>query len=429
MNYTEALQYLDSVRDQGAKLELKNVRDLIRNLPFDLSSTDFIQVAGTNGKGSTSHFAAAILNASGLRTGLFTSPHLQTIRERIAVDGDPIKPQEFARSLSAVRDISLDLVQRGKVSNMPTFFEHLFLTAIHHFHSSQVEVAVMEVGLGGRLDATTSLDPLVTAITNISRDHTKTLGPRIRDIAREKAGIIKSGTPLVCGCPKSTVGHRLIKQICLKKNAPFHTVTRNPSNLTAEISAQGYNCFYQSETAAYRYQIRMNGIHQARNAATAIRIAEIYLEPRAPLCEATVATAISNTTVPGRIESIPGTPTILLDGGHNLEGTRALSQFLAERNLKDLTVIFGVLRDKPYRLMVRMIAPFVGNVIITEPRSHRALPAELAARWFPEHTQPAIERDYARALQMARAVGRTILITGSLYMAGDMRTQILGGDP
>lgn len=429
MDYTEALQYLDSVRDQGAKLELRNIRNLIRQLPFDLSPIDFIQVAGTNGKGSTSHFAAAILSASGYRTGLFTSPHLQTIRERIMVNGHSIQPHEFARSLGAVREISLDLVHNKKISNMPTFFEHLFLTAIHHFHSSQVQVAVMEVGLGGRLDATTSLNPVVTAITNISRDHTKTLGPRLRDIAREKAGIIKRATPLVCGCAANTAAFRVIKQTCRQKGAPFHAVTRQPSDLTAEISPQGYDCVYQSETTAYHYHVRMNGIHQARNAATAIRIAELYLESRAPLSQASVAAAISNTTVPGRIERIPGSPAILLDGGHNLEGTRALCRFLSERNLKDFTVIFGVLRDKPYRLMARMIAPFAKNIIISEPHSHRALPAEQAARWFPDHTQPVIERDYARALQMARAIGDTILITGSLYMAGDMRTHILGGDP
>ncbi len=429
MNYTQALQYLDSVQDKGAKLELANIQSLIRQLPFDISGIDFIQVAGTNGKGSTSHYTASILQESGLRTGLFTSPHLQTIRERIIVDGRPITPEAFARSLSAVKEISENLVRQGRITNMPTFFEHTFLTAIHYFHVSGVDAAVMEVGLGGRLDATTSLNPVVTAITNISRDHTKTLGRRIQDIAREKAGIIKSGVPLVCGCPATTPSQRIIRDICTEKGASFHPVTRTRSDLSVEMTPEGYACVYQSADSIYHYRVSMNGIHQGRNAATAIRIAEIFLAERAPLSASAVATAIWNTSVPGRIECIPGDPTIFLDGGHNLEGTRVLTRFLAERNLSRLTVIFGVLRDKPYRQMAQMIAPFAAKIIVTEPESKRALPAETTARCFPESIASVIERDYAKALQTARAYGRTILITGSLYMAGAMRSHILGEEP
>jgi len=429
MTYSDALLYLDSVRDQGAKLELDNIRNLIRHLPFDLSPIHFIQVAGTNGKGSTSHFTAAILRACGYRTGLFTSPHLQTIRERIMVDGAQISQAEFAASLEAVKTIATELVRRGDVANMPTYFEHVFLTAIHHFHTRGIRAAVMEVGLGGRLDATTSLEPLVTAITNISRDHTKTLGPGIRDIAREKAGIIKPGVPLVCGCPPRSVARRVIENACREKGAPFHLVAPGRSDLEAVPSGQGYACVYRSPLAEYTYQVRMNGIHQARNAAMAIRIAELYHYPEAVPSPAAVSGAISDTSVSGRIEHIPGNPSIYLDGGHNLEGTRALTRFLSERNINGLTIIFGVLRDKPFRRMAAMIAPYAERVIITEPVSRRALPAEQAAVCFPEHTHPIIEHNYARALDMARTFGHTIVITGSLYMAGAMRTQILGGEP
>jgi len=429
MNYADALQYLDSVRDQGAKLELDNVQNLIRHLPFDITPIDFIQIAGTNGKGSTSHFTAAILNAAGISTGLFTSPHLQTVRERISVNGAPILPEDFAASLQAVQQIAADLVDRGVITNMPTYFEHVFLTAVHYFHTRGVSAAVMEVGLGGRLDATTSLNPVVTAITNISRDHTKTLGPRIRDIAREKAGIVKKAVPLVCGCPNRSMSRRVIEEACREKGAPFHPVSRRPGNPEVVVSARGYDCVYHSGEADYHYRVSMNGVHQARNAAMAIRIAELYMQPHSGLCPAIAAEAISSTTVPGRIEHIPGDPPIFLDGGHNLEGTRALTQFLVERDLHGLTVIFGVLRDKPYRRMSELISPFTEKVIITEPLSRRALPADQTARCFPEHTAPVIEKDYPRALALARARGKTILITGSLYMAGAMRTLILGGDP
>ena len=429
MNYVEACHYLDSVRDQGAKLALDNIQNLIDHLPFDLSTIRFIQIAGTNGKGSTSHFTASILRAAGERTGLFTSPHLQTIRERIMVNGEEISPAEFGISMTAIRDISRDLVDRGTIAHLPTYFEHVFLTALHYFHTRKVTAAVMEVGLGGRLDATTSLTPVVTAITNISYDHTKTLGSSLSEIAREKAGIIKPGIPLVCGCPPRTVSKRVIESICHERGAPFQQVTRSRDDLEVKPAEPGYECTYHSREKTRHFFVRMNGIHQARNAATAIRVAESFFSESRFLEDSAVAQGISSTRVPGRIEHIESTPPILIDGGHNEAGTMALSRFLLERDLRNLTLIFGVLRDKKYRRMVSLLRPYISRVIVTEPVSNRALPAEKTVRCFPASLSPTIQRDYPKALQAARAVGQPVLITGSLYMAGTMRSLILGEKP
>lgn len=426
MNYSQAQTYLAEVQERGAKLTIDNIQTIIDNLPYDLNKIQFIQVAGTNGKGSTSHFLTSILQAAGYTVGLFTSPHYQDIRERVTIDKEWISEDDFASSLTRVRDISESLVESGKIDNMPTFFEHIFLTAIDYFHRNGANFAVMEVGLGGRLDATSTLLPVASIITNISFDHTKTLGKRIQDIALEKAGIIKPGVPLICGCSVKSIANTVIKRECLSKQAPFFNVINSQNRLSVQEESDHYHCQYSTPLGEYSYDVTVNGRHQTQNAATAVKTMEVLNSRGLGISPHALYEGIKNNFIPGRVEMIAGDPPYILDGSHNEESVRALTEFLKQKNLKDLTLIFGVLRDKKYRRMIAHLLPHVKNIVLTEPKSKRAFSAQRLVPYFNGHTV-TIKTDYREALECARAFSNPVLITGSIYLSGEMRNLIMGG--
>ena len=254
MDYHTGLEYLQQVQHLGAKLEIETIQKIISNLPFNLKNIKFIQVAGTNGKGSTSHFITSIIQTAGYKAGLFTSPHLQNIRERITINKNWISRDAFAKSLSEVKDISQDLHKKGIIPSLPTFFEHIFLTSLHHFYLNQVDFVILEVGLGGRLDATSTITPCASVITNISYDHTKTLGKRISEIAAEKAGIIKTAVPVVCGCNTRSVSNRVIRDIALKKGATFHNVIDKQNSLQLNHLGRFYKGIYSTPDNEYKFE-------------------------------------------------------------------------------------------------------------------------------------------------------------------------------
>ena len=426
MNYSQAQTYLQKVQERGAKLTINNIQAIIDNLPYNLNNIQFIQVAGTNGKGSTSHCLTSILQTAGYNVGLFTSPHYQNIRERITINKQWISEEDFAHSLSRVHDIAESLAAAGKIENMPTFFENIFLTSIDYFHRKGAKFAVMEVGLGGRLDATSTLQPIASVITNISFDHTKTLGKRIRDIAMEKAGIIKSGIPVICGCSVKSISNTVIRNESQKRGAPFHNVLNSKNNLTVVEKPDHHHCLYQTISDCYSFDVYVNGRHQTLNAAAAIKTVEILNQNGLGISKETLYDGIKNNIVPGRVEMIDGTPPYILDGSHNEESIRALSEFLKQKNIKDMTMIFGVLRDKKYRRMISYLLPHVKNVILTEPQSKRALPAQRLLPYFNGHNV-VIKQDYTEALGCAQTFLNPVLITGSIYLSGEMRNLILGG--
>jgi dihydrofolate synthase/folylpolyglutamate synthase len=436
MNYTQALEYLKDMQERGAKLSLVNIQNIIDNLPFDISNMKFIQVAGTNGKGSTAHFLTSILQSAGNKVGLFTSPHLQDIRERITINKGWISKEDFASCLFQVKKISEDLLRKKLIENMPTFFEHIFLTAIYYFFKDGVEYAVLEVGLGGRLDATSTLTPDISVITNISYDHTKTLGKRIKDIAAEKAGIIKKQVPVVCGCSVYSTSNRVIKKTAAEKNAPFYNVTDAKNKLESQKKNGFYRCTYTTEIGRYAFEVHLNGDHQTKNAAAAIKVVETLNakngNPKIP--DESIYEGIVKNFVPARIEIINSSPAVILDGGHNVESIKALRDFLVQEKKKDLTLVFGVLRDKKYKKMISLLLPFAKNVIITEPVSKRALPAEDLVKHFNKQKIESnldihieMKKKPGDAFQAANRLREDILITGSLYLAGVMRNFINGG--
>jgi dihydrofolate synthase/folylpolyglutamate synthase len=438
MEYPRALDYLKEAETRGIRPGLENTRVILDHLPRPAGDIPYIQVAGTNGKGSTAHFLTSILQAAGHRVGLFTSPHLTDVRERITIDKQWIPAEEFAHSLETVKNISENLLEKGTIQYLPTYFELVFLIAIDYFSRQKPGIAILEVGLGGRLDATTAIDTQVSIITNISHDHTAMLGTRITDIAREKAGIIKKGVPIVCGCTIGGAAHRVIKEIARQKEAPFFNVIDAKNYLDVVHRDNAYRCTYTSDAEAHAFDVHLNGAHQVFNAAAAVKTLRVlcrHTGTHVRLTPQAIRTGISNNMVPGRIEILQTSPKVILDSSHNADSTAALASFLKETNKKNLTLVFGVLADKNYRKMITLLRPHIENVILTQPQSERALPAAKIAALFKTRgspkTLPAVvmENNYTDAYNAARRFKKDILVTGSFYLVGAMRETVINHTP
>jgi dihydrofolate synthase/folylpolyglutamate synthase len=426
MRYAVIGEYLEKLQGENSKLSLDNIGLIIANLPFAVGSVKYVQVAGTNGKGSTSHFIAAILRGTGWRVGLFTSPHLQDVRERIRFNGRMISRRDFAVAVSAVDAIGQELLRRQVILNQPTFFETVFLAALFHFSKMRADWAVLEVGLGGRLDATSTLIPEVAVITNIAKDHTHILGKTLAAIAREKAGICKENVPLVSGCKRASIAGRVISLAAQAKRAPLHEVFQGRQPLKVEKKGRGYLCQYRSGGRRYNYRVYMQGRHQTVNAAVAVKTITVLKGLGWNIPEPAINRGIKNMFIPGRLELLSRRPSIILDGGHNPDGIRVLLEFLREENIKDCTLIFGVLADKHYPAMARQLAPLAANVILTAPLGARALPPEKLLPFF-KNSNCRVEMNFFRALAIAKKFKRIIIICGSLHLAGAMRTVVCGG--
>ncbi len=425
MDYRESLAYLEQIQEDGAKFSLDNIQVIIDHFPYDLQKISFVQVGGTNGKGSTSHGIASVLVEGGYRVGLFTSPHLFDLRERIALNRDWISKEAFAECLTQVMDLTTELILSGIIPTKPSFFEHMLLTALIFFSREQVDFAVLEVGLGGRLDATTTIKPVLSIITNVSYDHMKILGKNLKTIAAEKAGIVKPGVPLICACSSRSTGFRIIRQRCQETEAPFEAVFSDRYRLALERENDNNPVYtYSTPETVFRFTPGMNGRHQATNSATVIRSAELLNSiGKTTLSKEAILSGIMKCRVPGRMEWFSTKPPVLVDGGHNVPGINALVTYLDDIALKNITLVFGVLRDKQYTRMIKTLLPFVKRVILTDPLSHRAKPAAQLRRLFSSVTV-SIQLDHAAALREAFSYDEPILITGSLYLIGYMREKI-----
>jgi dihydrofolate synthase / folylpolyglutamate synthase len=443
MNYHEVLEYLKEVESRGINPGLDNTVKLLEHMKIQSPETPggitFIQVAGTNGKGSTSHFIASILEDSGYKVGLFTSPHLVDIRERIVINRQMISREDFAKGLGEIKVLAEELLSNGAINAMPSYFEYTFLTALYHFSHSEVDIAILEVGLGGRWDATSAITPKVSVITTISRDHTHVLGNRLQDIAAEKAAIIKKGIPVVCGCKKRTVAHQVIKKNAGQQEAPFFNVIDTRNRLEVQYRDDGYRCSYSTHPipARYLFDVRLKGSFQTQNAATAIKAVQVLDQTLRrergmldsvyfPISPDNISRGIENCSIPARIEVLDTSPPVILDGGHNIESLTGLVKFLQERNKYNLTLIYGVLADKNYKKMSGLLLPHVQHVLLAAPNSKRALPSEKLLGMFKYHGKSVIiKKTIEDAYQTARQFDSEILVTGSFYLVGELRRMIM----
>jgi len=435
MTYPDVLYYLNTIEATGIKPGLDTTRAVLLHLPFydRLSPVPMIHVAGTNGKGSTSHFAAGILEAAGYTVGLFTSPHLLDVRERICIGSTWISETDFTEAVCTVKDTAALLLENGTIQRMPTFFEYTFLTAMHYFSKQALTAAVIETGLGGRWDATTVITPAVSLITTISRDHTHLLGNRLQEIAAEKAGIIKTAVPVVSGCKVRSVAHRVLKARAAELDAPFFCVWDDHNHLEASEQDDHTVYTYTSSTApngvdAYQFRLRLPGEHQGRNAAAAVKTLELLARRTGlDIPQSAVINGLLQSGPPARIETFAAGSGVILDGAHNVESITALTRYLERSGKRDLTLIFGVLADKNYKAMFRLLKPHVGRVILTRPDSTRALPPRNVLQGLKMKTDNPImvEETLEEAYRVARQFPKEILVTGSFYLVGLMRRLII----
>ena len=406
MHFDEAVKYLLDLGHETLtiKLGLRNTELLLQALAHPERAFQSVQIAGTNGKGSTAAMLDSICRAAEIRTGLYTSPHLVSITERIRVAGEEISKTDFARHASAVRAVAEDLLASKQIDALPTFFEQLTAIALLAFREAGVELAILETGLGGRLDSTTAAKANIVAITSIAMDHEEYLGHTLASIASEKAATIRPGVTAILA-KQEPEALRVLLQRC--------------DEVGVQPSLAGNMDF------AKQIRLSLRGRHQLQNASVAIRVAEALDIPRAAIIR-----GLETTEHPGRLELISIEPPFLLDGAHNPAGAQALRDYLGEFGRRPLTMIFGAMRDKKLERIGEILFPVVDNLVLTTIDSPRAASLEALTPIAKRFARGTVfeAASSAEALRLAIAntpPSRLICITGSLYLIGELRPRIL----
>ena len=399
--FAKAIEFLYELRWFGAKLGLDNTFKLAALAGQPQDQLRFVHVAGTNGKGSTCAILESIYREAGLRTGLFTSPHLVSFRERIQVNRELIPEDDVVRLLDGLRP----LLAQFPLDHHPTFFEVVTVLALRYFAERKCDVVIWETGLGGRLDATNIVTPLASVITNIQYDHQKWLGDTLECIAREKAGIIKPSVPVITGADEPAA-KGVICAAAVAMNAPLTCVD---SRLPAKSEVFG--------------ELPLRGAHQQRNAAVALAVVAA-LQDKIPVAQSAIDQGLANVRWPGRFQILTrndGT-RVVLDGAHNLAGAKALAATLLDEFARlPLTLILGILTDKDWRGMLAVLAPLASRIrLVAVPDERTANPEDLAmeCRRIHETTSVACHSSLKDALDSAEGEP-LVVITGSLYLVGE----------
>jgi len=454
MSYQSAIDHLAAMAPELAtqtghtrrKFSLDEIGTLLTALGNPHRTFPSVLIAGTNGKGSTAATLASILAASGMRTGLYTSPHLVRPNERIRIDGVEISDADFAEHFFRVRSTAHKLVEEGKLGQLPSYFETLTAMAFVHFSEPAIEIAVLEVGMGGRLDATNIVDPLLSIITDISLDHMEWLGSTISEIAREKAGIMRRGGTLIT-LPQLPEANQVLGEIATSLSVlgvsavPFMPAS-DPGDRAAQPARE--NSIHTVEVMGQLIEVDspLRGAHQHRNIALAIAAAvELAISHGFPITAKSVAEGIRNTRWPARLErmqvqdpSTHKTTEWIFDVAHNPAGAWALRAGLREM-LPDLqlgTLVFSCLMDKPVVEMAQILFPLFEKVIFAPISSTRATPMrDLLAAASTTGTSAFAAASVNQAIDLATEQsqafpGTPIVVSGSVYLVGDVRNRLLG---
>ena len=425
MNYRQAIEYLETFQNYEQVLNyrceeafsLDRIRRLLDRLGNPQDRYPTLHVAGTKGKGSTCAFAASILQAAGLRVGLYTSPHLISFRERFQINGQPIPEEALAQIVSQIQPVAQQEL---------TFFEVTTAAVFLYFAQEKVDVAVVEVGLGGRLDATNVLSPAVTTITPISWDHTAQLGNDLIGIAREKAGIIKPGVPVVAAPQPSPDIASIFEKTAKTLRAPLHLLEQEVQVTAMQSGIRGSRCTLRTPDRTYPVlEIPLLGRHQVWNAAAAVRMAELWMASRGEILSSdAISRGLAQTIWPGRCQLIEGEPPILLDGAHNAASAQVLRQTVEELFPgKKVWLVFGTSADKDLKGMASVLGPWMGELMITQARNPRAASSDKIAHVFSRwQAHPMLTRSVPEALTQVRSCARPedlIVVTGSLFVVGE----------
>lgn len=439
MKYWQALRYLESLQRFGIKLELDRFRELCRRLGNPQDGLRVIHVGGTNGKGSTTTFIATILWAAGYKVGAYFSPYVFDVRERIQVNGRMIPKRYFARLMAEIAP-HLEAVAETDLGQA-TEFEAKTLMAFLHFVRESVDFAVVEVGMGGRFDATNVVNPLVSVITNISLDHTDRLGKTVAEIAFEKAGIIKNGRPLVTAVDDEEAW-QVISRVAAERTAPVYRVcARDAAGETQENCAASYAAVSLPD-GGKRLHVRslqgvgrdlrlgLRGRFQHANAATAVLAADVLREQGIAISETAIRRGLRRAYLPGRLEVLRENPTVVIDGAHNPAGAAQLAGALADEfNYQKLILVIGMLSTHPAEGVVGRLAPLASLVIATAPKWPLAESSERIAAAASSHgvgatiVEPVAEA--VKAALSAAGADDLICITGSFYTIGEVDRRLV----
>ncbi|MDJ0783903.1 MAG: folylpolyglutamate synthase/dihydrofolate synthase family protein [Desulfosarcinaceae bacterium] len=418
--YAQCLNEMYGMRRFGIKLGLETIQSVLAKLGNPHTSYRIVHIAGTNGKGSVAASLATILTQAGHKVGLYTSPHLVRFNERIAIDGAPISDTEVLETFSAVRDAYVG--ERDL-----TFFEFTTGMAFLSFARHQVEWAIVETGMGGRLDATNSVTPDLTVITNVSIEHRSYLGNTLAAIAGEKAGIIKPGIPVVSAV-RQPVAREVVCRTAEAQQAPLFLKGRDFRVRRRHKSAGQFN-YYGIHECWRDLKINLAGDHQFENAALILAACELLRDQGVELPEAALRQGLGDTHWPGRLEIASDDPLVVLDGAHNLAAARNLGRHLRSRlQDKSITLVVGILDDKPYRAMLKEWVPSCQRVILTQPVIDRSLaPEALVPVVASMGITPQIVREVDEAVHTAIGLcgpDDAVCIAGSLYVVGEAKAAL-----
>jgi dihydrofolate synthase/folylpolyglutamate synthase len=365
----------------------------------------------------------SMCRSAGHRVGLYTSPHLVDSRERIRVDGVPIGTRELAAAAGRVRDAHADAEARFALSRPPTYFEAFTAMALHHFSERRVDVAILEVGMGGRFDATNVVTPVCSVITNVSLDHMQYLGRTVREIAQEKAGIIKPRVPVVTMARERALS--VIRGRARQVGAPLHEVT---AECRLRVTESGERSVARLQTPAALYeglQVGLRGRHQVDNALLAVRAAEVMTARGIAVPERAIRTGLRDVTWPGRLDVVEGSPRMLLDAAHNPDGARTLRAYLAAHQPVARTVmLMGLTAGREPREMARLLLPLARECVVTRPPAKASVaPSRLREEATRLGLRARAVDDWEEALAVARRRCRprdVLVVTGSLYLVGSV---------
>ena len=428
MNYEQALAYLDSLGVFGSRPGLERIQGLLERMGRPERNYLTIHVTGTNGKGSTTAFCAAVLTAAGVRTGMYTSPHLTDYRERMIVDGVLISPDEFGHAVGHARELADRMVAEG--FDQPTEFEVLTAAAFYHFAEAKVEYAVIEVGLGGLLDSTNVITPAAAVITNVALEHTDRCGSTLAEIAVHKAGIIKPRVPVVTAARGEALN--IIYDRSEELNAPlfvldrdFFVQSRGEKNMRQYLTVRTNQ--YGNVTGL---ATRLLGLHQGENCALAVMTAKLLAQKDGRLTDDAIRRGVENACWPARFELLGAAPDIVVDAAHNPAGARALKQALTNRyGDSPVVFLFGVLADKDVTGMIDALITDRDAVVTVAPLSERAMAAaDLAMLIRAERVEdaPTVADGLTKAVEWAGPTG-IVCVCGSLYMIGVARSLLTNG--
>jgi len=443
MNYREALEWIHSIgKSTGMRPGLERMHFLLDKMGNPHRHLNFVHIGGTNGKGSTASLLASILGEAGYRTGLYTSPYLESFTNRMSINGEDISHGELTEEVNSIRPLVEEVSADPRLGQV-TEFEVVTALAFRYFARHNPQVVILEVGLGGRLDATNVITPLVSIITNVSREHVDYLGEDIAGIAREKAGIIKEGVPVVTAAEDPVV-FQVIEEKCRQQQAPLCRVRfregrdigsgkNDPGGDQAfcgdrrPVEEGQYFHFYGPGMELSELFLPLLGDYQVVNASTALAALEILNDRGLPLGESHIRRGLKGVSWPGRMEVVQSFPRVVLDGAHNPAAVENLARAVREHfSYRRLILVLGILKDKDASLMLSFLAPLAAETLVTLPPIFRGTdPEEIAskARHYtsgPVLAVPEVKEAVEEALNRA-STEDLVLVCGSLYVIAEAR--------